>query len=229
MYRFTTLFLFLLLFVAQTGITQDNLISISTYGIVELPADIIQFNINLNAEADSPEKVYELHKKREKVLVRALGKHQIREEDIRFQPIAIQKVRTGQYNSPGNEIALYRTDQQVSLRMSDFGAYEQIQITLIKNGFDSFNGSFSSSELEEGQDEALRKAVRNAREKAELIANEAGEKLGSIKQIRYGQKQMYPVSQAESRAMMTSDQPGLMDFEQSVIVRAEVDIDFYIE
>jgi len=226
MYR--TALLFLLLVAAQPAVAQQNTVSVTASGTVQLPADIIQFNINLNAEADSPQRAYELHKKREKVLVQALDRHRIRDEDVRYSPVSIHRTRTGPFEGQQNRVTRYRTEQQVGLTLSDFEVYEQIQITLIENGFDSFNGSFQSSGQEKGEDDALRRAIREARRKATVIAEEADIRLAGIKHVEYVHEQVGPLSQMESRAMSLSAEPGLMDYGQTIAVRATVNVEFRI-
>ncbi|MDX1618933.1 MAG: SIMPL domain-containing protein [Balneolaceae bacterium] len=211
---------------AQNG---DHIISVTTRGEVELPADIIQFNINLNAEADSPQQAYELHTEREKVLVKLLDTYQIGEENIRFQPVSIRKNYRDNYR-PGDSrerTVVYHTSQQVILRLKDFNAYEEIQVTLIENEFDNFSGSFLSSQREEGEESALRKAIGNARRKAEIIAKESGVRLGGIRQIRYGESQVFPAMEQEMMAR-AADSQSLMKFDQTVVVQASIRIDFFI-
>lgn len=227
-YLFILLSFFLL--AATTTKAQDQIISVTTQGEVELPADIIRFNINLNAEAPTPQEAYKLHKKRENVLVQLLEKHKIKEKDIRFQPVSIRKryeddFRSGQQRERRE---VYQTNQQVSLSLKDFEDYEQIQIKLIENDFDNFNGNFQSSEQEDGEDQALKRAIREAKRKAQIIAEESGLELGGIKQINYNQSQHIPVQQAELRGVTGYSDQQLMQYEQTILVQVTVNIEFNI-
>ncbi len=71
-----------LLFFTQPNQPDPKVMSISTEGQVDLTADIIQFNINLNAQAEEPQKAYETHKQREKALVELLKEYDIQENTI---------------------------------------------------------------------------------------------------------------------------------------------------
>src|SRR5699024_11692986 len=89
----------LLLLPAGSADAQDeNTISVHASASVEIPADRIAFNINLNAEADTPQKAYELHQEREEVLLELLKKHQIEEEHINVEPTAIARHNTRNEN-----------------------------------------------------------------------------------------------------------------------------------
>lgn len=222
-YLFSILLLSSPLFAQQTP-----KITVSAEGSVELPADIIRFDINLNAESEEPQKAYNLHKEREDVLVQLLNRYEIEEEDIRFEPISISKSNSGPRYS--EQETRYQTRQAVSLKLTDFEIYEKLQVALIEAGFDSFSGSFSSTQSEEGKDRALQEAIATVKEKASLIAGEAGITLGSISGINYNHSQDRPVY-ARSRDLATFESSGgeLMNFDQVVTVTTNITMEFEIE
>ncbi len=214
-----------LLLTFQTVSAQSNLISINATGTAELPADIIYFNITVNARGDSPQSAYRLHKEREKVLVQLLDKHRIKEENIYFEPVAISRDRNS--NRYPREKEGFQTSQSVSLKLKDFDAYEKIQVALIEEGFDRFRGNFSSTKLKEGKDRALKEAVAAARERAELIAAENGLKLGTIHQINYQSRNIRPVQPGDQHMMsMPSSNENLLKFEQQITISASITIEF---
>src|SRR6056297_2425427 len=222
----TLLFSFLLISFSINA--QDpGFLTISSEGSVELPADVIQFNVNVNAEGDTPQKAYNLHKQREEALVRLLEKYDIEEKNIRFEPVAISKTNAGR--SYNKEEAVYQTRQNVSLTLSDFEVYEQIQITLIDEGFDNFSGNFLSTEAEKGKDRALRRAISNAKEKASLIADESGVKMGSIVAIDYSHRQIGPAyARSNDMIAVQASENRLMKYDQVVRVMADITIKFEI-
>lgn len=215
-----------LLFFTQPNQPNPKVMSISAEGQVELTADIIQFNINLNAMAEQPQKAYETHKQREKALVELLKEYDIQEKEIQYQPISISRIN----NFPRNDTVgtRFQTSQSVSLKLDDFDIYEKIQIGLIENDFDSFSGQFVSSESEQGKDEALRKAIQTAKEKAGLIAQETGVILGEIHRINYSHNVNVPMSRRSAAMEMQASSDQLMQFEPTVTVSAMVSIDFEI-
>ena len=222
----TLLFSFLLISFSINA--QDpGFLTISSEGSVELPADVIQFNVNVNAEGNTPQKAYNLHKQREEALVRLLEKYDIEEKNIRFEPVAISKTNAGRpYNK---EEAIYQTRQNVSLTLSDFEVYEQIQITLIEEGFDNFSGNFLSTEAEKGKDRALRRAISNAKEKARLIADESGVKMGNIVAIDYSHRQIGPAyARSNDMIAVQASENRLMKYDQVVTVMADITIKFEI-
>ncbi len=216
--------------VAQSSNSTPNVpgsISIDMSATELIPADIIVFNININASAKTPQDAFDEHKKRESVLAGLLKEFDIEESEINFQPVRINK--TTNYNNNRREEAV-QTNQQVSVSFSDFSIYEKIQLTLIENGFDSFNGRFSSSKMEEGKIKALDMAIQKAKERAEFIAEKSGVKLRSITKISYSDHQVTrpPVVMEDAAMMRASSESSMMDFAQTVSVTANISIEFFI-
>lgn len=219
--------LFSMLLSLQQTQTDSSTLNISAEATVEVPADLIQFNVNINAEEDSPQNAYDLHKEREKALIELLKEYEISEEHISFQPIGINKT-SNQPRNAAEEDDKYQTRQQVTMQFSDFDIYEAVQIGLIEHDFDNFRGSFSSSEAEEGKDEAIKKALRSAKEKAQLIAEESGVELGKIKNITYHNNRIGPYNDMMVRAQSESDS-GLMQYPQSVTVNAQISVEYHLK
>lgn len=224
--RKITIFCFFLL-AAQAVAAQSDVLSISSQASVELPADIIRFNINLNAGADSPRSAYTLHKKRERTLVQLLEKYQVQEKNITFEPVSIHKDRnTNRYDQEGP--AKYQTRQMVSLRLPDFEVYEKIQLALIEHGFDNFSGNFLSANVEQGKERALKNAIRQAKEKARFIARESGIRLGKIIRIHYNHGQNGPVYARKMDMAFEASSSKLLKYDQRVTITSQITIEFAI-
>lgn len=218
-------FILLFLFISASGASAqmrmtppERVLSVDMSKSTELPADLIIFSISMNAEADTPQEAFKLHKEREKLLASLLKDFNIDSKSIKFQPVQISK----RYRN-NNETMYSQTSQQVRVTFSDFDIYEQIQLTLIENGFDSFSGSFSSEKLEEGKQKALELAIEAAKEKAAFIAETSGVKLGQIRTVNYSEYQINTEFRAMSFKAASAD-AALLDIPQSVSVTAGVSI-----
>jgi uncharacterized protein YggE len=226
---------FCLIFLANCNTTAQSVIenpqrtiSINMSATELIPADLIIFSININAEEKTPEAAFDTHKKREAVLASLLKEFDIKEEDINFEPIRMNK-RTN-YNNRQEEVTV-NTNQQVSVSFSDFEIYEKIQVSLIENGFDSFNGNFSSTKMEKGKEKALVSAIQKAKERAAFIAEQSGVKLGEITTINYSEHQVNRPQRSVEMKLFESpdDAPSMMDFAQTVSVTANISLVFKIE
>ncbi|MEX0844832.1 MAG: SIMPL domain-containing protein [Balneolaceae bacterium] len=195
-----------------------------------LPADLIIFNVNINAEGKTPQEAFELHRERESLLAELLQKLDIKEEDIDYEPVRMNRRQiNNRYNNNEREY-ITSTNQSVSITFNDFSIYEKIQLSLIENGFDSFNGQFSSTKITEGKEKALISAIEAAKERAQLIAETAGVKLGKVSNINFSDHQIGVPRKANAMEVMSmSADASMMDFSQTVEVRANVNISFFIE
>lgn len=210
---------------AQQHNRAERVISIDVSKSVSVPADLIVFNINLNIEAETPKEAFDLHREKESLLASLLKDLGISEKNIKYQPININK----KYRNDNTDL-YSQTMQSISVTFDDFSLYERIQLTLIENGFDSFDGRFSSTKLEEGKTEALELVLKSARERAEFIANNMNVKLGEIKNINYYDHEINNnyVRMNSTALMKQSSDASMMDFEQSVSVNSSVHVTFSI-
>lgn len=192
---------------------------------VLLPADLIQFNITISAEAKTAQKAYQKHQQLEQELVSLLEKYNIDEEDIQFQPMSISEYREGYGES---YTTYYQTRQTVTITFSNFDIYENIQVALIGHGFDQFSGNFLTTQKKKGMDKALRKAIQNAKDIAQLMAEEAGVQLVKVKSMSYSENTVRPY--ASSRvALAAAETQGLLQYSQTVAVTARVSMEFVIK
>ncbi|MCW9708355.1 SIMPL domain-containing protein [Aliifodinibius sp. 1BSP15-2V2] len=190
---------------------------------VEVPADQIAFNIDINAEASTPQQAYSMHKKREQVLLDLLKKHNIEEANIDFEPIGISRVNLRHEEQE----EVIRTSQSVTLTFSEFDKYEEIQLTLIENDYDNFSGNFMSSKMEEGKDEALKQALQTAREKAEIIARESGLTLTDIQNINFSYHQRPPRPMDLMASYAKAESGSLVsEYDQAVSVSAQISVNY---
>ncbi len=196
-----------------------------------LPADLIIFNVTINAEGETPQEAYELHRERESILAGLLKDLNIKEENIDFEPIRMNRrqVNGNRYNNQEPQYVT-NTNQSVSITFNDFDMYERIQLTLIENDFDTFNGQFSSTKIAEGKEKALISAIEASRERAELIAQTSGVEVGDIYTINYSDHQISIPRKVNSMEMMSmAADATMMDFAQTVEVRSNINISYFIK
>lgn len=196
-----------------------------------LPADLIIFNVNINSEGETPQEAYELHRERESLLADLLKDLNIDEENIDYEPIRMNRrqVSNNRYNSNDQPEYITATNQSVSITFSDFSIYERIQLNLIENGFDSFNGQFSSTKISEGKEKALIAAIEAAKERAELIAETSGVELADVSTINFSDHQISIPRKASSMELMSrASDASMMDFAQTVEVSSNISISYYI-
>jgi uncharacterized protein YggE len=222
---FFLLTLLILVSVTKYSVAQvlyiERSITIDASAEVVIPADIVHFNIQLTVTADAAGEAFRLHKEKESFLAELIKKEGLQNENLSFQPVSLNSSATREGT------ARYSTMQSVSLTLTDFTLFERIQQILVENGFTNFRGSFNSSERQKGEEEALRQAIANARQKANIIAESLEKTITSIKTVEHHAS---PVTYAlDSRSLSVSAMSSSMfEFEQTIKVSSQIRIVFEI-
>jgi uncharacterized protein YggE len=192
----------------------------------QVPADMLVFTININAEGETPREVYELHKQRESLLAKLLKDMEVKDEEISFQPVSFSTRSQGRNTDPVSV-----SNQQVTVRFTDFDLYEELQITLISNGFDQLRAQFSSTEIQAAKQQALADAIAEAKKKAEFIAKESGVELGEVLTMNYSDQVMQPYKRSMDEVVVSgySSAPSMMDFSPTLSVGASISITFLLK
>ncbi|MEX0647605.1 MAG: SIMPL domain-containing protein [Balneolaceae bacterium] len=196
-------------------------ISVDAVGKVTVPADIIQFQIQLTRYNESARAAFHAHKELEEFLTELLLEEGISSENIKTEPIGIHSRSRGEQYG-------FQTSQSVILNLDNIDKFEVMQLILIENNFDTFSGQFSSSKVSGAEDEALAKAMAEAERQAKILAEAAGRSLGDIQSIYHsGSPSPFPAARME----MSYDASGgsLLQFEQSVPVQKNVQVVFELE
>ena len=125
----------------------------------------------------------------------------------------------------------YNASQTISVKLKDLSKYDQLMSGLVRSGINTINGvNFSSSKMEEYKAEARKKAVLNAKEKAQAYAAVLGQKIGKAVMIsEQGSaspqpRPLYKMAVAES---MDSSQNTLAPGEMTVT--SEIQISFQLK
>lgn len=195
-------------------------ITVDASGEILVPADIVDFQINIRVAGRTPAEVFEKHKEQEGFLAGLIREHGLEGDKLNFQPMNIGNRQT-------RDATEYVSNQNVNLRLDDFDLYEEIQVLLIENGFENFSGRFSSTNIESGENEALDLAISNTIKKAGRIVDNIGKTLGSIKSIDHTAARALRGYESEL-SVMRADTGSMMEFEQTIPVTSSVRIVFYI-
>ncbi|WP_340104972.1 SIMPL domain-containing protein [Rhodohalobacter sp. 8-1] len=199
-----------------------NYITISSVGEAIVPADFAVLSINIGVSNPDAERAFELHKERESYLANLLSEMDLPDEKISYQPISIRpdRQRDGAVHTS--------TNQSIRLELDDFEQLSELQVQLISNEFDNFSGSLASSQIEAGNREALKQAVKNARADARLLAEAAGKELGDVLWIDHSSNRGYhPAASFETAQLRTADYgPSLGNFSQTITVQKNIQIRF---
>ena len=103
------------------------------------------------------------------------------------------------YSENDSKLTGYRIDERLSIHTEDIdalGAYIDAAFAAGANTFDSI--TFSVKDDSQAKKDALKKAVQDAREKAEVIAEASGEEIDSV--VTISENEQYSYYNTDSRA-----------------------------
>jgi len=114
------------------------------------------------------------------LLALGLTKEEMKTRNVNFQPIYKWD------NNRGNQIVGYRAENSIAIKTKKIEIAGQIGDTAIKNGAETIGGlkfSLSDEGKEKLLEQAIEKAITDAKQQAEAAARSAGVKIVNIKQI----------------------------------------------
>ncbi len=161
-----------------------NQIVTSGSGRVEVPPD--QAALSVGGEAQRPtaaEAMNDVNRIAAQVLARwqQLG---VRREDIRTSAIQVSPVYTSPRDGSAPQLAGYRASYGLTLTTTNLGLIGRAIDAATAGGANTVQGiTFGLRDATKARTEALTGAVRQAREKAEAIAQAAGLKIRGIERI----------------------------------------------
>ncbi len=185
--------LFLTAAISLTGCTQkasysslENglpTITVQGEGKVEIAPDEAIITFGVLSEEKSLSKAYQANTEKMNLVIKSVKDMAIEDKDIQTSSYSVtpiyQRDEKG-YQLPGNP-ATFRVSQQLTIKVRNLAKVGDIIDKSIENGSNEFNGiQFTSSKIKEFQKEAKIKAAKDAKEKASLLAENLGVKLGGI-------------------------------------------------
>lgn len=227
-FRFIFSISFLLIFfsssIAQVS-DDSSQITVDATGEVQVRADLIQFRVNITQFNRDARQAFQIHKEQEEYLTELLLEEGIADSSITANPISISHIR--RYNNTGE--SGYETSQQVMIVMEDVTQFESMQIKLIENGFTNFSGSFTSTQITDASNEALKHAFEQARIKAEILAEAAGKEITDVITINYASGRIYAARSESMEMSFDATSGSLLRFERTIPVRENISVQFRIE
>lgn len=225
-----TLKLFLISIMTTASLTAQThnnppSIDVSGDGVVRVVPDEVTIKVRVEHSANEVKGLKEKNDQVVREVLKFVKKEGIAEKDIRTEYMNLGK--NYDYNTKKYS---YTANQSLSIRVQDLSKYESLMSGLLESGINRIDGiSFSSSERQKLESEARKKAIQNAKIKAEEYASALGQKLG--KAVYVGESQ----SSIEPRMMMRSmaaDYAEEMDPSMALgemEIRARVSVKFLLE
>ncbi len=155
-------------------------IMVAGHGSVEAPPDGAEITTGVTSEANTARAALDANNAAIRKIIDGLKGAGLEAKDIQTQQFQISP-RYRNYKDRGQQIEGYTVHNQLRLKIRAIdrvGAILDQVVTLGANQASSIN--FLVSDAEKRRDEARKKAVENARNRAQVLAEAAGARLGSV-------------------------------------------------
>ena len=221
------MFLILLLFCSISVNAQENTKYINVNGTSELilPADQINFTIQIKIVDESVEESKKANDKYLNELLTLLKTSEINSKDIEVSPITIGK--NYEVIEREREQKGFFTQVNVSFILKDLTKYYDLTNKLSKNNYyEIVNSNYSISDYEAQHKLAYEKALEAAKEKAAYMTKALGVKLGNVLEIdenNYWQSYATPFNTVTKVNLRESDISGNVTIRRSVRVKFSIE------
>ena len=228
------LFLSIVLILASAAALADSKITVNGTGEVRVSADTAVISLGVNARDKDVLKAQQKANETIAAIRHALTDAGIKEENINTDFINIYAVYD--YKEDQEQIVAYNANSTLAIKVTDMEGVGNIIDISFAAGANTLNGiSFSASDTEEAKTDAMKKAVADAKKKAEILSEAAGMKITGIEVIAEGGVYSYEnnvgnvYSAKGFDADVTEEDAGTVVQSARLIVSATVSITFTAE
>ena len=231
MKKMAAVVLTLVLMLTVSAAFADTEIRVNGNGEVRVAADTAVISLGVNARDRDVLKAQQKVNETIAAIRTALTGEGVPEEDITTDYLNIYA--TYDYRDDEEQLAAYMANSTLAIRVTDMDTVGMLIDACFAAGANTLNGiSFSASDTEEAKTEAMKKAVADARKKAEVLAETAGLKIKGIEEISENGVYSYENSIGNVYAVKSMDMEedaGTVVQAAKLIVSANVSITFEAE
>ncbi len=178
-------------------------ISVSGRGRAAAPPDMANIRTGVATAATTAKEALEANNRAMENVMQVLTGKNIEEKDIQTSGFHVQpEFKRGPRGSGNNQITGYRVTNQVRVRVRNLPRLGEILDALVQAGSNQISGvNFDIAEPRAITNEARKRAIDDARGRAELYARATGVSVGQIISISEQAVQM-PLPRFQARTMM---------------------------
>ena len=213
-----------------TAALAETEIMVSGTGETQISADTAVISLGVSARDQDVLKAQQKVNETIAAIRKALTEKGVKEENINTEYINIYAMYD--YSSDQEQIAAYNASSTLAIRVTDMDSTGTLIDVAFEAGANTLNGiSFSASDTEEARAASLKKAVADARAKAEILAEAAGLSITGIETVSEGGVYSYDNTVGNFRAkgvsaMETEEDAGTVEQAGKLAGSATVTITF---
>ncbi|UVD86972.1 SIMPL domain-containing protein [Ornithobacterium rhinotracheale] len=212
---------------------KQNTISVTGLGTKQFTSDLITWSGKFSTTGINLKEVYDALANDKSVICNYLISKGVKPEEIVFSAVDIEKEYDYETNSDGSSRRVftgYELTQSVSIESQEVSKIENLSrdITEIINQgieFTSSSPKYFYTKLAEVKQDMIANATKDAKERAEKIANNAGSKLGKLKKASMGVIQITAPNSDEDFSYGGTFNTASKEKEASITIRLEYNVD----
>ena len=159
---------------------QTRTLRVQAAAEVQVPPNRVTITVGVSAQNANLKQGAETLQKTTAQILQFCRQWNIKEKNLQTQNVSVYPQYPAE-NTPKKLQTLYLLNQTLSVTLEDLTQYDKILYGLLQNGANQIESlEFYSSQAAKYRQHALRQAVQKAREKAEIMAQQAGVKLGKV-------------------------------------------------
>lgn len=175
----------LMLLLMTASVMAETTITVNGTGEVRISADTAVISLGVNARDKDVLKAQQMVNESIAAIRTALIDRNVKEENINTEYINIYAIYD--YQNGEEMLTAYNASSTLAIRVTDMESVGALIDASFEAGANTLNGiTFSASDTEEAETEALKMAVKAARAKAEVLAEASGLKITGTKTISEG-------------------------------------------
>ncbi|MFC0345245.1 SIMPL domain-containing protein [Epilithonimonas hispanica] len=212
----------------------ENTVSVTGLGSKTFTSDLISWSGSFSKNSFELKAAYDALAVDRQVISQYLKSKGVKENEMVFSAVDIQKQFRNYTDSNGNyqqgEFAGYNLTQNVSIKSKEVAKIENISrnITEIINRgieFTSSSPQYFYTKLSDVKQEMIANATKDAKERAEKIADNAGSSLGNLKKATMGVIQITAPNSNEDYSYGGTYNTTSKEKEASITIKLEYEVD----
>ena len=167
---------------AQQPVSDIPLVSVSGEAEIRVAPDIVIITLGVESRSTKLDDAVAAHSERIKKLIDYVKSQEIEDKHIQTDYISIRPAydHRSSHTTPSH----YEVNKSVTIRVTEVDKFEALLAGVLKSGASHVRGiQFLTSELRKHRDAARNNAIKAAKEKAEALAAELGQKVGRVHAI----------------------------------------------
>lgn len=169
------------------GLCKPGRLDVTGQGQAQAVPDMATITLGVTTQADTAAAAMSENSTRQAAIIDAVKAHGIEARDIQTSGLSLSPMMDYSQNGQAPRVTGYQAQNLITVRVTDLGNLGVVLDQIVGAGANEMQGLvFSREDSQAAEDEARRNAVEDARHRAGVLAEAAGQKLGPLLTITEG-------------------------------------------